>query len=150
MVKDKPNSTRVYDDDGYRKRAACVCVKENDHNQILLVSSSNENSSWIVPGGGLEPNEEPPEAAVREVMEEAGVSGRLGICLGVFENNERKHRTTVYILHVTNELSEWDDSKTIGRRRRWFQYEEALAHLTAHKPLMAQWLLNKAKAEAPR
>jgi diphosphoinositol-polyphosphate diphosphatase len=53
--------------------------------QILLVSSSNENSSWIVPGGGLEPNEEPPEAAVREVMEEAGVSGRLGICLGVFE-----------------------------------------------------------------
>ncbi len=34
MVKDKPNSTRVYDDDGYRKRAACVCVKENDHNQV--------------------------------------------------------------------------------------------------------------------
>jgi 8-oxo-dGTP pyrophosphatase MutT (NUDIX family) len=53
--------------------------------QILLVSSSNENSSWIVPGGGLEPNEEPPETAVREVMEEAGVSGRLGVCLGVFE-----------------------------------------------------------------
>lgn len=37
-----------------------------------------------------------------------------------------------------------------GRRRRWFQFEEALAHLTAHKPLMAQWLLNKAKVEAPR
>jgi 8-oxo-dGTP pyrophosphatase MutT (NUDIX family) len=53
--------------------------------QILLVSSSNENSSWIVPGGGLEPNEEPSETAVREVMEEAGVSGRLGVCLGVFE-----------------------------------------------------------------
>lgn len=34
MVKDKPNSIRVYDDDGYRKRAACVCVKENDQNQV--------------------------------------------------------------------------------------------------------------------
>lgn len=61
----------------------------NDKNyclwQILLVSSSNESSSWIVPGGGLEPEEMPPETAVREVMEEAGVSGRLGVCLGVFE-----------------------------------------------------------------
>jgi diphosphoinositol-polyphosphate diphosphatase len=38
MVKDKPNSTRVYDGDGYRKRAACVCVKENDQNQVGCVS----------------------------------------------------------------------------------------------------------------
>lgn len=37
-----------------------------------------------------------------------------------------------------------------GRRRKWFLYEEALAHLTTHKPLMAQWLLDMAKAEAPR
>ena len=54
-------------------------------NQILLVTSSNEPKGWIVPGGGLEPNEEASETAVREVMEEAGVCGRLGICLGVFE-----------------------------------------------------------------
>lgn len=53
--------------------------------QVLLVSSSNEQNSWIVPGGGLEPDEEPSETAVREVLEEAGVTGRLGCCLGVFE-----------------------------------------------------------------
>ncbi len=49
------------------------------------MSSSNEQNSWIVPGGGVEPDEEPSQTAVREVLEEAGVSGRLGICLGVFE-----------------------------------------------------------------
>jgi len=33
----------------------------------------------------LEPEEEPAEAAAREVLEEAGVRGQLGACLGVFE-----------------------------------------------------------------
>jgi 8-oxo-dGTP pyrophosphatase MutT (NUDIX family) len=36
-------------------------------------------------GGGLEPNEESSDAAVREVVEEAGVKGILGRCLGTFE-----------------------------------------------------------------
>lgn len=35
MVKDKPNSTRIYDEEGYRKRAACVCVKDSDQSQVL-------------------------------------------------------------------------------------------------------------------
>jgi len=81
MVKDKPNSTRLYDEDGYRRRAACVCINSNDPNQVLLVSSSNELERFIIPGGGLEPEEEAAEAAVREVLEEAGVRGQLGTCL---------------------------------------------------------------------
>ena len=38
-----------------------------------------------MPGGGLEPEEVAADAASREVLEEAGVQGQLGICLGVFE-----------------------------------------------------------------
>jgi len=38
-----------------------------------------------VPGGGVEPNEEPRATALREVREEAGVVGELGRCLGIFE-----------------------------------------------------------------
>ena len=38
-----------------------------------------------MPGGGVEPEEEPSVTAVREVLEEAGVMGKLGRCLGVFE-----------------------------------------------------------------
>lgn len=38
-----------------------------------------------MPGGGLEPNEDSSAAAVREVMEEAGVIGKLARCLGSFE-----------------------------------------------------------------
>lgn len=53
--------------------------------QVLLVSSSKYPERWIVPGGGVELNETNAETAVREILEEAGVVGRLGRCLGVFE-----------------------------------------------------------------
>lgn len=57
-----------------------------------MVTSSRRPELWIVPGGGVEPNEEPSVTAVREVLEEAGVVGELGRCLGVFEVNQ------IYIL----------------------------------------------------
>lgn len=53
--------------------------------QVLLVTSSRRPDNWIVPGGGVEPEEEPSVTAMREVLEEAGVIGKLGRCLGVFE-----------------------------------------------------------------
>lgn len=51
------------------------------------MTSSRRPDNWIVPGGGVEPNEEPASTAVREVLEEAGVVGTLGRCLGMFEVN---------------------------------------------------------------
>ena len=51
----------------------------------MLISSSRNNENWIIPGGGIEDNENPEHAAEREVYEEAGVQGRLGRLLGVFE-----------------------------------------------------------------
>lgn len=53
--------------------------------QILLVSSSSTPDRFIVPGGGLEPDEDAETAAIREVMEEAGVKGKIDRCLGIFE-----------------------------------------------------------------
>lgn len=50
-----------------------------------MVTSSGDRDRWIVPGGGLEPNEDSSAAALREVMEEAGVVGSLARCLGSFE-----------------------------------------------------------------
>jgi len=139
MVKEKPNSTRVYDDEGYRKRAACICVRNDQENEVLLVTSSRDNDQWIVPGGGVEPEESADVAAEREIMEEAGVRGKIDRCLGLFQNDDRKHRTTVYVLIVTEELPEWEDSKSIGRKRKWFKLEEASKHLS-HRPVQLNYL----------
>ena len=65
MVKEK--QTRTYDQDGFRKRAACICVRDSQEHevhfphchigstiwptlQILLVTSSRATDHWIVPG----------------------------------------------------------------------------------------------------
>lgn len=140
MVKEKPNSTRIYDKDGYRRRAACICVRSEAEAEVLLVTSSRRPELWIVPGGGVEPDEESCVTASREVLEEAGVKGHLGRCLGIFENSEHMHRTEVFVMVVTEELDEWEDSKTIGRRRQWFSIEEALTQLALHKPTQRHYL----------
>ena len=37
MVKDKPNSIRTYDEDGFRKRAACLCVRNELEDEVSFV-----------------------------------------------------------------------------------------------------------------
>ncbi|KAJ0069978.1 hypothetical protein NL108_017994, partial [Boleophthalmus pectinirostris] len=117
---------------------------------VLLVSSSRHPEQWIVPGGGVEPEEEPSGAAVREVFEEAGVRGKLGRLVGVFEHNEnRKHRTYVYVLTVTETLEDWEDSVNIGKKRKWFKVDEAIRELQRHRPDHAQYLRTLIKHYSP-
>ncbi|XP_041702451.1 diphosphoinositol polyphosphate phosphohydrolase 1-like isoform X2 [Coregonus clupeaformis] len=140
MMKIKSNQTRTYDGDGYKKRAACLCFRNESEEEVLLVSSIRHPGKWIVPGGGMEPEEEPNVAAVRE----AGVKGTLGRLLGIFENTDRKHRTYVYVLIVTEMLEDWEDSVNIGmlnigRKREWFNTEDARRVLQCHKPVQASY-----------
>ncbi|XP_045157679.2 diphosphoinositol polyphosphate phosphohydrolase 1-like [Mercenaria mercenaria] len=139
MVKEKINSVRTYDEDGYRRRAACLCFKDESEQEILLVSSSKHKDKWVVPGGGIEPLEEPTLAAVREALEEAGAKGHLGRKIGDFENKEKKHRTSLYAFTVTDLLDEWEDGQIMGRQRQWFSIIEAKDHL-AHKPVQVTYL----------
>lgn len=71
---------------------------------MLLVTSSRRPEHWIVPGGGVEPEEEASVTAIREVLEEAGVLGKLGRSLGVFEVRVRTFAcTTEFYLNSQKE-----------------------------------------------
>ncbi|XP_071964557.1 diphosphoinositol polyphosphate phosphohydrolase 1-like [Antedon mediterranea] len=134
-MKKKTNSERTYYADGYRKRSASLCFRTSDFDEVLLVSSTGSPENWVVPGGGLEPDESAGDAAVRELKEEAGVIGRVGKHIGDFELEEggKKKRTSVFCLVFEEELDEWLDKTESGRRRMWFNIKDALNELKKYK-----------------
>lgn len=56
------------------------------------------------------------------------------------QNRDHKHRTEVFVMTVTEELQEWEDSRSIGRNRQWFTIDDALNQLALHKPTQRSYL----------
>jgi len=54
-----------------RARASVICFN-SECTHVLLVSSSARPQSWVFPGGGVEPGENPKATGIRELWEEAG------------------------------------------------------------------------------
>lgn len=75
-----------------------VVVIARDSNGRLLLVHDHDSDQWTLPGGIVEPDEMPANAALREVWEEAGVivelSRLVGVvggqgCSGTYANGDR-------------------------------------------------------------
>ena len=62
--------------------AGAVCWREVDGKLKVLVVNRKERADTGLPKGKLDPGETPPQAAVREILEETGLVVHLGIPLG--------------------------------------------------------------------
>ncbi|KAL6732331.1 hypothetical protein Aduo_003101 [Ancylostoma duodenale] len=103
---------------------------------VLLVSGGKEGGKWVIPGGGVEQNECAEEAARRELEEEAGVKARAVEVIGLFQDDDRKHRTTVFLMEVEEELSVWEEGEH-GRRRIWLPLNVGAEVVKlAHRPIL--------------
>src|SRR5690606_18766846 len=58
-------------------------IRDREHRVLLARWISGDRPSWTVPGGGLEPGEDPADAARREITEETGYTVELGELLGI-------------------------------------------------------------------
>jgi len=116
-------------------RIAAYGVIERDG--LILLSHWTEGGRWTLPGGGVEPGEDPADTAVREIFEETGYTARLGGLLGidsfVIPAAERIHGTvalhSIQIIYaasiVGGELVHEADGSS--DEARWFTLDEIAA-----------------------
>ena len=68
---------------GMDTRVAAYAVIIEDGAVLLSHWNEHGRSGWSMPGGGIEPGEDPADAAVREIFEETGYHAELDGLLGI-------------------------------------------------------------------
>ena len=103
--------------------------------EVLLIATAG-GRRWQLPKGHLEAGELPPEAAVREVREETGVTGSIvaplsGVDYTFLERGKHRIRKHVdYFLLRYESGSETDFEPREVVAARWFPWAEAIARLS--------------------
>ena len=105
--------------------------------QYLLVAASDNPDIWVLPKGHIEAGETPEGAAVREVLEEAGVRaaivGRAGE--SEFEVKGKTVRTVFFLMQYQGDVP-----RTEERALSWRRYRDAvkLAHFDNTRHILKQ------------
>lgn len=63
--------------------SAYVICQDEDARVLLARWVGDDEARWTLPGGGLDHGEPPEQAALRELTEETGYTGRLDTLLGI-------------------------------------------------------------------
>ncbi len=68
-----------------------VCVRDGALLMVAVTDPTDARETWTLPGGGVEPLEDPVDTVVREITEETGRTGRVVRLLGVDSRVTRAH-----------------------------------------------------------
>jgi len=125
--------------------AGGVVVRRTDAGpEFLLVTSRSQPGEWVLPKGHIEAGESEVEAALREVLEEAGVTAEAGDLLGDLEYYNRSGRIRARFFLMTFQ-SEGKPGE--GRARAWLDADAAKRRLKWDD---ARGLIDKARTLADR
>lgn len=123
--------TRLFCDDCrspiYENPVPANClVTVDDLERVLLVKRSVDpkRGFWCLPGGFMEMGETPEAGALRELMEETGLSGKIDRLLGVTVNPSPRYDTVLMIGYLVRSYNgapiAGDDADAVG----WFAQKD--------------------------
>jgi phosphohistidine phosphatase len=109
------------------QQSGAVPILFHNDEPMFLVINNRKRTRWLVPKGIVEDAYTLTETAVKEAMEEAGVTGEiLDQPLGAY--NYRKWddicSVDLFILFVNKIFKTWDEDSF--RERRWIKWDEFL------------------------
>ena len=116
---------------GRRVRLAVRGIVMHENRLLLVNAWPGETSDlWCAPGGGVEPNQSLPDNLVREILEETGLTVRVGAPCLVNEFHEPArgfHQVDVYFrctLAKGTLSDDWQDPEGVVHRRRFVARDE--------------------------
>lgn len=109
-------------------QAGAIAVRIREHGpEVLIVRAKRNPNDWIFPKGHIEPGEDAATAAVRELLEEAGVVGRVADLVGTSEVDlgDRQLSVSYYLV--------WYEADGLAKEQRdkaWLRFADAQSRLT--------------------
>lgn len=85
-----------------RFRAGVAALIFDEHERILLFKHTYRKFEWGIPGGGLEFNEQPTDAIVREFFEETGMQIEVQRLLMAESAKEDRHVSLIYLCKIVS------------------------------------------------
>ncbi|KAJ4909374.1 hypothetical protein Rs2_03995 [Raphanus sativus] len=121
-----------YNTNGYRQVVGCIPYRYKNHSggeiEVLLISAQKKGKGMLLPKGGWEIDESIEEAALRETIEEAGVTGHLEESLGMWQYKSKRdsmiHDGYMFPMLVSEQFEQWPESGF--RQRKWVCLSEAI------------------------
>jgi 8-oxo-dGTP diphosphatase len=107
-----------------------ILLIHEHYDDVVLIERPDLRDLWVLPGGGIDPGEDPETAALRELWEETGLAGYpLGQCLWlrdrvVMIRGERVIKSErVYLLRVDDDpvirLDDPEGTTAVSEARWW-------------------------------
>ncbi len=118
-----------------------AAVTRDEQGRVLLVKRKIEpqKGGWALPGGFMEIEETPLQAALRELKEETGIIAKVKRLIGVYSNQSKIHGYLINIIYETEVLE--------GEPCAGDDAEEAKFFTVDQLPPLAFWSHQEALAE---